>query len=500
MENTKPIIRFEGIGKRFPGVQALQNVNLEIRQGACHALMGENGAGKSTLGKILAGLYQPDEGRVIFDGHAVSFHSPRDAFLAGIGIVHQELAFCENLSVAENLCLSNLPARAGFISRRLMKARAEQALAAIGANLNVETLMAELSMGQQQLVQIAGAMAGGARIIIFDEPTSSLSQVEAQRLFKLIKSLPARGITSIYVSHRLEEIFELCDTITVLRDGCVVATKPTSEISEKQLVEMMIGRSVEAYFPQHKASAGGKTELLRVENLSSPGKFYSVSFCVNAGEIVGLAGLVGAGRTEIALALFGLDPQARGNVFINASKARITSPGEAMQYRIGLVPEDRKRCGLILGMSAGENISLAILKKMATCGWIRRKKENELARTYFDRLHVRAPHINTVAASLSGGNQQKLVIARWLAADCQLLIVDEPTRGVDVGAKAEIHGLIDHMAQSGSGILLISSELSEVINLSDRVLVMRNGRMAGELPRAQANQSAILKLMAGVAA
>jgi len=500
MENPNPIIRFEGIGKRFPGVQALQGVNLEIRPGACHALMGENGAGKSTLGKILAGLYRPDEGRIIFDGRAVSFRSPRDAFLAGIGIVHQELAFCENLTVAENLCLGNLPARSGFISRRLMKARAEQALAAIGANLNVETPMAELSMGQQQLVQIAGALAGGARIIIFDEPTSSLSQVEAQRLFKLVKSLPARGITSIYVSHRIEEIFELCDTITVLRDGRVVATKPASAISEKQLVEMMIGRSLAAYFPQHTTGAGGKKKLLRVENLSSPGKFSSVSFCVNAGEIVGLAGLVGAGRTEIALALFGLDPQASGDVFIGGNKVSITSPGEAMQYHIGLVPEDRKRCGLILDMSARENISLAILKKLATFGWIRRKKENELAKTYFDRLHVRAPHINTVAASLSGGNQQKLVIARWLAADCRLLIVDEPTRGVDVGAKAEIHGLIDRMAHGGSGILLISSELPEVINLSDRVLVMRNGRLAGELPRAQASQSAVLKLMAGVAA
>ncbi|MFH1476471.1 MAG: sugar ABC transporter ATP-binding protein [Verrucomicrobiota bacterium] len=500
MENANPIIRFEGIGKRFPGVQALQGVNLEIRQGSCHALMGENGAGKSTLGKILAGLYQPDEGRIIFDQRTVNFRNPRDAFLAGIGIVHQELAFCENLSVAENLCLSNPPARGGFISRQMMKTRAEQVLAAIGANLEVETLMTELSMGQQQLVQIAGAMAGGARVIIFDEPTSSLSQIEARRLFKLVKSLPARGITSIYVSHRLEEIFELCDTITVLRDGCVVTTKPASAINEKQLVEMMIGRSVEAYFPQHETGASGQTELLRVENFSSPGKFSSVSFCVHAGEIVGLAGLVGAGRTEIALALFGLDPQACGNVFINGNKALITSPGEAMQYRLGLVPEDRKRCGLIPGMSARENISLAILKNLATCGWIRREKEHALAKKYFRSLHVHAPHINTMAAALSGGNQQKLVIARWLAANCQLLIVDEPTRGVDVGAKAEIHTLIDHLAQSGSGILLISSELPEVINLSDRVLVMRNGRLAGELPRTQASQSAILKLMAGVAA
>lgn len=499
MDNQNPIIQFEGISKRFPGVQALQGVNLAIRQGTCHALMGENGAGKSTLGKILAGLYQPDEGRIIFDGRPVSFRSPRDAFLAGIGIVHQELAFCENLSVAENLCLSNLPAHSGFVAQRQMEARAEQALAAIGANLNVKTLMAELSMGQQQLVQIAGAMAGGARIIVFDEPTSSLSLVEAQRLFKLVKSLTARGITAIYVSHRLEEVFELCDTITVLRDGCVVATKPAAAIDEKQLVAMMIGRSLDIYFPQHTTDSG-KTELLRVENLSCPGKFTSVSFSVNAGEIVGLAGLVGAGRTEIAQTIFGLTSPAYGQIFINGHKVQIASPRAARQHRIGLVPEDRKRCGLILGMSARENISLAILEQLATCGWIRRKQEQELAQMYFDRLHVRAPHTNTVAASLSGGNQQKLVIARWLAAECQLLIVDEPTRGVDVGAKAEIHALIDNMAQNGSGILLISSELPEVINLADRVLVMRNGRLVGELPRAQASQSAVLKLMAGVAA
>ncbi len=499
MTDANPIVRFEGIGKRFPGVQALRDVTLDIRRGACHALMGENGAGKSTLGKILAGIYRPDAGRVLLDGRPVAFRSPRDAFLAGIGIVHQELAFCENLSVAENLCLSRLPARGGFVSRRQMRARAEQALAAIGARLPIEAPMAGLSMGQQQLVQIAGALAGGARVIIFDEPTSSLSQVEARRLFALIKSLPARGITSIYVSHRLEEIFELCDTITVLRDGAVAGTRPARELGEKQLVEMMIGRPVDAYFPRH-ASAAGRDEVLRVERLSSPGKFSEVSFSVRAGEIVGLAGLVGAGRTEVALALFGLDPQATGRIFLAGRETAIRSPGAAMSRGIGLVPEDRKRCGLVLGMSARENISLATLPRLASWGWIRARREAEQAAAFFRRLRVRAPGIQTVAASLSGGNQQKLVIARWLAAGCRLLIVDEPTRGVDVGAKAEIHGLIDEMAEAGSGILLISSELPEVIHLSDRVLVMRNGRIAGELPRAQADQAALLKLMAGVAA
>jgi ABC-type sugar transport system ATPase subunit len=335
--------------------------------------------------------------------------------------------------------------------------------------------------------------------MIFDEPTSSLSQVEAQRLFAIIRDLRARGITSVYVSHRLEEIFELCDTVTVLRDGLLVGTKPTGDLNEKQLVEMMIGRPVDAYYARH-AGAARKNDLLRVENLSSPGKFNSISFSIRAGEIVGLAGLVGAGRTEVAQAIFGLDPYAHGDIHVNGVKVKISSPGQAMLNGIGLVPEDRKRCGLVPGMTARENISLAILKKLSSFGWISQKRERKKAGDFFNRLQVRAPHINTPAASLSGGNQQKLVIARWLAAECKILIVDEPTRGVDVGAKAEIHGLIDQLAQSGSGILLVSSELPEVINLSDRVLVMRNGRLAGELARAQANQGAVLSLMAGVAA
>ena len=499
MDQDTTIIRFEAIRKCFPGVQALQNVSLAVRRGACHALMGENGAGKSTLGKILAGLYQPDEGRIIFDGKPVSFRNPRDAFLAGIGIVHQELAFCENLSVAENLCLGSLPSRLAFVSRSELRARAQHALAAIGAEINPGAIMAELSVGRQQMVQIAGAVAGGARVIIFDEPTSSLSQVEARRLFGLVKNLRSRGITSIYVSHRLEEIFELCDTVTVLRDGRLVDTRPIGELNEKKLVEMMIGRPVEAFFSRKGGGAPGN-ELLRVENFSSPGKFSSVSFSIRAGEIVGMAGLVGAGRTEVARAIFGLDPCARGAVYVGGMKQSIRAPGQAMLSGIGLVPEDRKRCGLVLGMTARENISLATLRKIAPLGWISFKRECEQVGVFFRRLKVRAPDVNTLAASLSGGNQQKLVIARWLAANCRVLIVDEPTRGVDVGAKAEIHALIDELARSGSAILLISSELPEVINLSDRVLVMRDGRLAGELCRAEASQANILKLMAGVAA
>lgn len=499
MEQEAPIIRFENIGKRFPGVQALSGVSLDIKRGSCHALAGENGAGKSTLGKILAGLYRPDCGRVLLEGQPVDFRSPRDAFLAGIGIVHQEMAFCENLSVAENLCLSDLPGRRPFVSRDRMRARARRALEAVGASVGVDKPMAELFMGQQQLVQIAGALAGGARIVIFDEPTSSLSQVESRRLLELIKKLRSRGITAIYVSHRLEEIFELCDTLTVLRDGRVAGTRPAGEIGEKELVEMMIGRPFEARMARRPAGAKGR-ELLRVEKLSSPGKFSDVSFAVRAGEIVGLAGLVGAGRTEVALAIFGLDPLASGGVFVEERAVAIGSPRAAMRYGLGLVPEDRKRFGLVLGMTARENISLAVLDRLSRFGWVMRRREDEQANAYFNRLRVRAPGIETAAEALSGGNQQKLVIARWLAAQCKVLIVDEPTRGVDIGAKAEIHGLVDEVAAAGGGILLISSELPEVLNLSDRVLVMRNGRLAGELARSDASQEKILRLMAGVAA
>jgi ABC-type sugar transport system ATPase subunit len=492
-----PIIQFRGIGKRFPGVQALRDVSFDVARGSCHALCGENGAGKSTLGKILAGIYAPDEGELIVDGEAARFGSPSDAMAVGIGIVHQELAFCENLTVAENLCLGHLPARATFVSRREMLRRAREYLAAIQSKIDPTKLVGALPVSQQQLVQIAAAVSHGARILIFDEPTSSLSQVESEHLFELIKQLQAQGVTAIYVSHRLEEIYRLCDTITVLRDGQQVATKPATELDRNGLVQMMIGRALEAYFPGHLQAEPGE-ELLRVENLSSPGKFENISFQLRAGEVLGFAGLVGAGRTEIAEALFGLDRLATGRVYVNGKPMALRHPSVAMRHHIGMVPEDRKRHGLVLMMNARENTSLPSLERFAGLGWVRSAAERRVAQKYFDILHVKAPNIESVAAGLSGGNQQKVVLGKWLAADCRVLIVDEPTRGVDVGAKAEIHGLIDELANKGNGVVLISSELPEVINLSTRILVLRNGHIVGEVSRAHASQETLLRLMAGI--
>jgi ABC-type sugar transport system ATPase subunit len=493
-----PIVRFAGVSKRFPGVRALDDISFDIQPGSCHALCGENGAGKSTLAKVLAGIIPPDQGEITVGGRRARFDGPRDALRAGIGMVHQELAACENLTVAENLCLGDLPARRLLVRRGELDRRAAAMLSAIEADLDPRRRLGELSLGQQQMVQIAIAVGGGARVIIFDEPTSSLSQHEAERLYALLARLRARGVTCVFVSHRMAEIFRLCDAITVLRDGRHVTTQPTATLDEAALVQLMIGRRLDEYLPAHVSVAPG-AELLRAERLSSAGKFQDISLAVRSGEVVGLAGLVGAGRSEIAQALFGLDPRVTGRVLVAGQPVRITSPRRAMRAGLGLVPEDRKRQGLVLGMRADHNLTLPILPTLSRFGWIRRRRERALAERFAARLGVRADGIEAVTAGLSGGNQQKIVLAKWLAARCRLLILDEPTRGVDVGAKAEIHGLIDRLAGEGSGVLLISSELPELIALSTRILVVRQGRMVGEVPRAAADQETLMRLMAGVA-
>jgi ABC-type sugar transport system ATPase subunit len=496
MAATEPAIRFERVTKRFPGVLALDSVSFDIAAGSCHALCGENGAGKSTLGRILGGIHAPDEGRVLISGRPVSFAGPEQALAAGVAIVHQELSFCENLSVAENLCLGSLPGAGPFLRRDAMERRAEHLLAAIGAPLGVNRLVGELSTGQQQMLQIAGAVGRGARVIVFDEPTSSLSQHEAERLYALLGVLREQGVTLIYVSHRLDEIFRLCDTITILRDGRHVITQPAAALNEAALVEAMIGRPLGAYFPKHLQAAPGR-ELLRVERLSSGTRFQEVSFTIAAGEVLGLAGLVGAGRSEVARALFGLDPEATGQVWIDGVAGLPRSPAQALHAGVALVPEDRKRQGLILSMSAVANTTLPTLEALSRLTFVRQRAERAFARAFLDRLRVRVSALDAVAAGLSGGTQQKLVLAKWLAAKCRILLLDEPTRGVDVGAKAEIHALIDELAAAGHAVLLISSELPEVLHLSTRIIVLRSGRVAGELPRAQATQADLMRLMAG---
>jgi ABC-type sugar transport system ATPase subunit len=492
------MIAFSSITKTFGGVTALDGVTLSVAEGECHGLMGENGAGKSTLGKILAGIHRPDSGEIRIGGRLEQFHSPRDAVRAGVRMVQQELAFCPDLTVAENLSLGRYPRRFGvFINRRAMVERAKKLLGEIGVTLDVRQPMKQLTTGQEQLVQIATAVGTGAKILVFDEPTSSLSETESQHLFELIGHLRSRGVTMIYVSHRLPEVLQLCDRISVLRDGHYVGTLDRADATQDKVVQMMIGRPLAEYFPHHLGATPGEVKL-RVENLSSRGKFENVSFAVHAGEIVGLAGLVGSGRSEMAQAIFGLDCDARGAVEVDGKPLRLGSAREAMRCGVGLIPEDRKRQGLVLMMSGRGNFSLVILDRLRRFGLLKHRQEAREAEELFARLRVKTPSIATPVSALSGGNQQKVVIAKWLARKLKVLIVDEPTRGVDVGAKAEIHGLIDELAQQGCAVLLISSELPEVLNLSTRILVMREGRLVGEVPRGQADQETLMRLMAGI--
>ena len=492
-----PAVRFVDVTKRFPGVVALSGVSFDVHAGSCHAVCGENGAGKSTLGKMLAGIHAPDAGEIHVDGRPVHFTGPRDALVAGVAMVHQELAFCENLSVAENLCLGHLPRRGLFVDRAALRAQARTLLAAVGAGIDPDRPMTSLGIAEQQLVQIAAAVGAGARVIVFDEPTSSLGAGESERLFALVADLRARGVAILYVSHRMPEIYRLCDTITVLRDGRHVDTQPATVLDEAALVRRMIGRPLDQYYPAHVQAAPGP-ERLRVEGLTRPGAFEDVSFTVRAGEVVGLAGLVGAGRSEVAAALFGLAPDADGTIHVNGKPVTIRRPQDAIAHGIGFVPEDRKKQGLVLSMRTRENVSLPTLSRLARLGWVDRGAERRTVGDYFDRLAVKATQ-ETETVALSGGNQQKLVMAKWLAAGGDILMLDEPTRGVDVGAKTEIHAWVDRLAAEGKAVLLISSELPELLNLSTRIVVLRAGRVVGELPREAATQDAVLRLMAGLA-
>ncbi len=493
-------VQFRDITKTFGGVTALSGVSLSLTRGECHGLMGENGAGKSTLGKVLAGIHKPDSGELLIDGKAHAFGSPRDALAAGVAMVHQELAFCPDLSVAENLCLGRYPRRIGglLLDYAAMKRRAEELLSAIGVSIDVTRPMHELSTAQEQLVQIAAAVGTNPQILVFDEPTSSLSATDADALFLLIEDLKKRGLTLIYVSHRMPELFRLCDRMSILRDGRYVGTLKKEEMTHDAVVQMMIGRSVTDYSTQHLEGTAGNV-VLSVSNLASPGKFSDITFSVRAGEIVGFAGLVGSGRSEIAHAIFGLDSRATGNVELDGQPLALGSVKASLAAGVGLVPEDRKRQGCVLGMPCRANISMAILDRVRRLGiLLDRTQEKAVATDYFQRLKVKAASLDAPVNSLSGGNQQKVVLAKWLARGGRLLIVDEPTRGVDVGAKAAIHELIDELARSGLAVILISSELPEVINLSTRILVMREGRLAGELSLAGATQDSVLRLMTGV--
>ncbi len=490
-------LEFRKITKRFPGVLALDDVSFTVERGTCHALIGENGAGKSTLGKILAGVYTADSGQIQLEGRVIAPVSPLAARELGVAMVHQELAFCPNLSVAENLCLGDLPRRAGFVDRAALRARARTMLATVGADLDPDTLIGTLSTGREQLVQIAAAVGTGAQIIVMDEPTSSLSAGETAELFRLIRTLKARGLTLIYVSHRMEELFALCDHITVLRDGRHIATEPIPATQPTRVVSQMIGRELRAHAPAHLARELGPVRL-EVKNLSSAGAFNEINLNVRAGEIVGVAGIVGAGRSELVQAIFGLDPAVSGHILVDDQTLPLGSIEHALTAGLGLVPEDRKRQGLILGLNCRENTALAALPLLTRLGFVRRKAESALASKYAQRLRVKTPSLETLTAGLSGGNQQKIALAKWLARDCDVLLIDEPTRGVDVGAKAEIYQLLDELACEGKALLVVSSELPELIGLCRRIIVLRAGHIAGEVARAAFSEATLMQLMAGV--
>jgi len=492
-------LEFRKITKRFPGVLALDEVSFTVERGTCHALIGENGAGKSTLGKILAGVYTADSGQILLEGRAIAPASPLAARELGVAMVHQELAFCPNLSVAENLCLGDLPRRAGFLDRAALRARARTMLATVGADLDPDTLIGTLSTGREQLVQIAAAVGTGAQIIVMDEPTSSLSAAETAELFRLIRTLKARGLTLIYVSHRMEELFALCDHITVLRDGRHIATEPIPATQPTRVVSQMIGRELRAHTPAHLARKLGPVRL-DVKNLSSAGAFNEINLNVRAGEIVGIAGIMGAGRSELVQAIFGLDPAVSGHIWVDDQTLALGSIEHALAAGLGLVPEDRKRQGLILGLNCRENTALAALPLLTRLGFVRRKAERALASKYAQRLRVKTPSLEALTAGLSGGNQQKIALAKWLARDCDVLLIDEPTRGVDVGAKAEIYQLLDELACEGKALLVVSSELPELIGLCRRIIVLRAGHIAGEVTRAAFSEATLMQLMAGVPA
>jgi ABC-type sugar transport system ATPase subunit len=483
------------ITKYFPGVRALDEVSVDFEKGTVHALMGENGAGKSTLGKIIAGIYTGDQGTIHIEGEEVRPTDPLTAQKLGIAIVHQELAFCPNLSVAENLQLGTMPTSRGFVRRDRLRERARELMHEIGVDMDVSTPVAQLTTGQEQMVQIAAAVGVNARIIIFDEPTSSLSVHESEQLFSLMRRLKARGATLIYVSHRMEEIFQLADTVTVLRDGRHVATEPITNLSREKLIRQMVGRDVLAHRPNHLDLTPGE-EILRVEKLSSIGQFENVAFSVRRNEIVGVAGLVGAGRTAVAKAIFGLDARATGQVFIKGNPVAFCNVNRSKKHRIGYLPEDRKKEGLVLSLNISDNVSLPHIDTFSRFGFVDHRRELREVERLTKRLRVKAPSIDSITAGLSGGNQQKVAIAKWLARSCDLLIVDEPTRGVDVGAKAEIYQLLDEVTCQGLAVLMISSELPELLSLSRRIIVMREGFVTGELAYDQFSQENVLNLMA----
>ncbi|MBO1901051.1 sugar ABC transporter ATP-binding protein [Leucobacter weissii] len=490
-------LEMRGISKSFPGIRALADVDLEVRAGEVHAIVGENGAGKSTLMKILAGVYQPDRGTISLEGEETRVSGPIDARRRGIGMVYQELNLVPDLTVAENIMLGATPSRLGFVRRRRLHDAAVAVLDAFDARVDPSAILGSLTVSQQQIVEIAKAYAQRPKIIVLDEPTSSLSEHEAQALFHIVRRMREDGIAIIYISHRLREVLDLADRVTVLRDGRRIETRESSGLTAGEMIRLMVGRELTDIFPKREVPIGAT--VLEVEELTRSGAFDEVSLHVRAGEIVGLAGLVGAGRTEVARAVFGLERAQSGAVRVDGVEVQARTPGQGVKAGIAYVPEDRKRDGIVPSASIKDNIALPVLSGLSTGGWISRFRERSLAREQVDSLGVSPPVIERAVDTLSGGNQQKVVIAKWLAARPRVLILDEPTRGVDVGAKADIHEIIGELAAAGTAILLISSELPEVLAVSDRIYVLHEGRISAELGRAEADEATVMHAATGEA-
>ena len=484
------------ISKAFPGVQALDKVDLQLRSGTVHALMGENGAGKSTLMKILMGLISDYEGDIILRGHKIEHRGVRQSLDLGMAMIHQELSYVPHMTIAENIFLGREP-RMGWawVDKQACTRGTHDLLQSLDLDLNPHALMKDLSVAQQQMVEIAKALSYDAEIIFMDEPTSALSDREVERLFGIISDLKARGCAICYISHKLEEVFQIADEVTVLRDGQLIDTCPTDQVQEDELISMMVGRDLQDVFPASAAPAG--VEMLSVKNLGRSPVFQDISFSVCAGEILGLAGLMGAGRSDVVRSLFGLDPYEQGQVFIRSREVSIRCPRDAIDQGLGLVSEDRQVTGLIPCLGLRKNLTLSHLQQCAHGPFIQRVQENRLTDRQIDELSIKAASREQRVHTLSGGNQQKVVLGKALMGTPDILILDEPTRGIDVGAKTEIYRLMRSLADQGKAIIMVSSDLTEILGMSDRIVVLRNGRISGRLDRAHANPETIMKYAIG---
>lgn len=491
--DTTYILEMEGITKEFPGVKALDNIQLKVRSGSVHALMGENGAGKSTLMKIIFGIYTPDAGTIRYKGQPIKLNGSKDALSMGISMIHQELSPVPYMTVAENIFLGREETKGfGWINKKKMQQAAKELFEFLGMNIDPSAKMIDLSIANMQMVEIATAVSYHADLIIMDEPTSAITDKEVDQLFRIIRSLKEKGVSIIYISHKMDEIFQICDDITVFRDGQYIGTKPAGELTQELLIQMMVGREIKQVFHKEQVEIGDV--VLSVHNLARKGKFQGVSFDVRAGEILGIAGLMGSGRTELVQSIFGIDPPDAGEIFVKGEKVRMQTPQDAIRHKMGLLTEDRKVTGAFLPLTIRDNMVMSSIQNFAAKGYLRNKLINDTCKLFIDRLNVKTPSLNQLIMNLSGGNQQKVLLARWLLNNPDILILDEPTRGIDVGAKAEIHKLMSRLAETGKAIIMISSELPEVLGMSDRVIVMHEGKLKGELTREKASQESIMEL------